>query len=133
MSLETRAIYAPPYAFRITNDIFGTVASEYAYRIFAPCLITPLCSCSVPGKYPVTSTKLINGILKQSQNLTNLEILSEELISKQPANTFGWLATIPTTLPLSLANPITILPANKDWTSKKDLLSNTSAIASFIS
>ena len=36
--------------FLNTKLIFGTVASEYANRIFAPCLMTPLCSWSVPGR-----------------------------------------------------------------------------------
>jgi hypothetical protein len=44
-------------------------------------------------------------MLKQSQNLTNLEILSEESMSKTPAKIFGWFATIPTTYPASLAKP----------------------------
>ena len=46
-------------------------------------------------------------MLKQSQNLTNLAILSEQFMSKQPARTFGWLATTPTTLLFNLPKPTT--------------------------
>ena len=65
-------------------------------------------------------------MLKQSQNLTNLAILSEEFISRQPASTFGWLAAIPTEFPLSLANPITIFDENNNILSQteKDVFTN---------
>jgi hypothetical protein len=43
----------------------------------------------VPGKNPGTSTNVIIGMLKESQNLTNLAALTEELISKQPARFVG--------------------------------------------
>src|SRR3989344_335631 len=91
----------------MTREIFGTVASEYAYNTFAPCLIMPLCSWSTPGRYPVTSTKFIIGIEKLSQNLTNLAIFPEEFMSRQPANTDGWLATMPIAMLFNLANPTT--------------------------
>ena len=51
--------------------------------------IIPPCSCFVPGKNPGTSTKVIIGILKQSQNLTNLAPFLEESISRHPAKTKG--------------------------------------------
>ena len=91
--------------------IFGTVASANANKSFAPCFIIPLYSWEVPGKKPGTSTKVIIGILKQSQKRTNLAAFLAELLSKQPANTIGWLATIPTGDPVILANPVIILAA----------------------
>ncbi len=47
-------------------------------------------------KKPGTSTKLTIGILKASQKRMKREDLSDALMSKQPAITFGWLAMIPT-------------------------------------
>ena len=35
-SWGTHCQYEPPYALRVTTVILGTVASEYAYSIFAP-------------------------------------------------------------------------------------------------
>lgn len=71
------------------NVILGTVASPYAYNNFAPCLIIPPYSWFEPGKNPGTSTNVINGILNESQNLTNLAALTDESISKQPARFVG--------------------------------------------
>ena len=85
---------------------FGTEASENAYKNFAPCLIMPPHSWSVPGRKPGTSTKVMRGMLKQSQNLINLVALSHELMSRTPDKTSGLFATIPTELPSSLAKPI---------------------------
>ena len=45
---------------------------------------------------PGTSTKVTTGMLKASQKRTKRAALMELLISKQPAKTKGWLATIPT-------------------------------------
>ena len=41
-----------------------------------------------PGKNPGTSTKVTRGILKASQNLTNLAPLTDELISKHPSQKY---------------------------------------------
>jgi len=38
-----------------------------AYRILAPCRITPACSLIHPGRYPGRSTSVMIGILKASQ------------------------------------------------------------------
>lgn len=38
----------------------------------------------LPGRNPGTSTNVIIGILKASQNLTNRAPLTDELISRQP-------------------------------------------------
>ena len=75
---------------------FGTVASLNAYSSFAPWRMMPPYSCEVPGKNPGTSTKVISGMLKASQNRTKRAPLSEALMSSAPAMTFGWLATTPT-------------------------------------
>lgn len=72
------------HTFRVITVNFGTVASAYANKSLAPCRIVPLCSCCTPGRNPGTSTKVINDILKASQNLTNLAALTEALLSKHP-------------------------------------------------
>nr|CRL71905.1 hypothetical protein CPGR_00786 [Mycolicibacter nonchromogenicus] len=59
----------------------------------------PLYSCSVPGRNPGTSTSSTIGMLKQSQVRMNRAAFSEALMSRQPANWVGWLATIPTVRP----------------------------------
>lgn len=41
---------------------------------------------NLPGKNPGTSTNVTIGMLKESQNLTNLAPLTEAFISKQPGN-----------------------------------------------
>ena len=87
--LEAITSYAPPYAFLVITVSLGTDASENAYSSLAPCLIIPPCSCSVPGRKPGTSTKVTSGILKASQNLTNLAALVDASISKHPARTEG--------------------------------------------
>lgn len=81
--------YAPPYAFLVIKVIFGTVASQYAYNNFAPCLMIPVCSYCLPGKNPGTSSKVTIGILNASQNLTNLAPFIEQSVSNHPANTCG--------------------------------------------
>ena len=65
------------------------MASVYANSSLEPCFIIPPYSCLVPGKKPGASTNVIIGILKQSQNLTNLAAFLDESISKQPARTNG--------------------------------------------
>ena len=89
MCLEAITSYAPPYAFLVITVNFGTEASENAYSSLAPCLIIPPCSCSVPGRKPGTSTKVTKGMLKASQNLTNLAAFVDASISKHPAKTDG--------------------------------------------
>ena len=68
----------------------------------------PLYSWEVPGKKPGTSTKVTIGILKQSQKRIYLAAFQEESISRHPANTIGWFATIPTVFPPILAKPTII-------------------------
>ena len=90
---------------------FGTVASQKANRSFAPCLMMPPYSCAVPGRNPGTSTKVMIGMLKQSQNRTNRAALVDEAMSRHPASTIGWLATTPTVEPSMRANPMMMFAA----------------------
>ena len=45
------------------------------------------------------------GMLKQSQVRTNRAAFSEALMSRQPANWVGWLATMPTGRPSTRPKP----------------------------
>src|SRR5699024_5396601 len=112
IDLLFKATYAPPKALRVITVILGTVASEYAYKILAPWRIIPPCSCVTPGKNPVTSSKVMREILKESQKRINRAILSLESISRLPAKYFGWLQTSPTVCPLIFAKPTTTFLAN---------------------
>ena len=122
---EHMAMYPPPYALRRMTVIFGTVASLNAYRSFAPCLMTPACSCSTPGRYPGRSTNVMRGIPNASQNRMNLAPLSEESTSSTPARTIGWFATIPTVSPSTRAKPTTRFAAQLAWTSRNSELSHS--------
>src|SRR5919198_5825788 len=106
------AMYAPPYALPIMHVTLGTVASQYANSSLLPCLMIPLCSWSAPGRYPGVSTSVTIGMLNASQNLMKRAALLDEFISKAPAKYIGWLATMPTDLPLILAKQTTIFSAN---------------------
>ncbi|MCY1186417.1 hypothetical protein D9M73_272890 [compost metagenome] len=66
----------------------------------------PPYSCEVPGMKPGTSTKVITGILKASQKRTKRAALIELLMSRHPANTSGWFATMPTDWPSMRAKPM---------------------------
>ena len=65
----------------------------------------PPYSCAVPGRKPGTSTKVTIGMLKQSQKRTKRAALRELSMSRQPASTIGWLATMPTVEPSRRAKP----------------------------
>src|SRR5207244_11939945 len=71
MCFEHMTSYAPPYAFRVITVTFGTVASLYAYRSFAPFGMIPPYSCAVPGTQPGTSKNVRGGSVKQSQQRTH--------------------------------------------------------------
>ena len=71
----------------------------------------PPYSWAVRGRKPGTSTKVNSGMLKASQKRTKRAPLSEALMSRAPAMTFGWLATTPTALPSRWANPTTMFIA----------------------
>ncbi len=93
----------------------------------------PPYSWAVPGRKPGTSTKVTIGMLKQSQKRTKRAALREESMSRQPASTIGWLATMPTVWPSSRARPIRMLPAWSGCSSKKSPSSTTFSISSFMS
>src|SRR3972149_80775 len=65
-------------------------------------------SCAVPGRKPGTSSNVTSGMLKQSQNRTNLAPLSDALMSRHPARWAGWVAATPAGRPFSRRNPTTI-------------------------
>ena len=63
--------------------------AKYLHTFYTLHLIGVMESHSVdldhpPGRNPGTSTKVMSGMLKQSQNLTNLAALTEALMSRQP-------------------------------------------------
>jgi hypothetical protein len=72
----------------------------------------------VPGRKPGTSTKVTIGMLKESQNLTNLAAFTEASISKQPAKFYGWFPTIPTTCPSTSPKPVRMFFAKSGIISK---------------
>jgi hypothetical protein len=45
-------------------------------------------------------------MLNASQNRTNRAALIDDLMSRQPASTSGWLATMPTVWPSMRAKPV---------------------------
>ena len=112
----------------MTNVNFGTVASAYANSSLAPCRIIPPHSWTTPGRNPGTSSKVTNGMLNASHVLMNLAALIEASISKHPARTFGWLATIPTVLPSNLAYPMMMFSAYELNNSMKKPSSTISSI-----
>ena len=57
---------------------------------------------------PGTSTKVTTGMLKASQKRTKRAALIELLMSRQPASTSGWLATMPTDCPSMRPKPMTM-------------------------
>ena len=112
---------------------FGTVASAYAYRSFAPLRMMPPCSCAVPGKNPGTSTNVTSGMLNASQNRTKRAAFTDASMSSTPARTIGCCATTPTLRPSRCAKAQMMLRAQPSWTSSISPSSNTRRIASFMS
>src|SRR2546428_13847169 len=72
-------------------------------------------------------------MLKASQNLTNRAALTDESMSRVPALTLGWFATIPIEYPLSLASPMTMFWAQSDCISNSSLPSTIRVMISRIS
>ena len=72
-------------------------------------------------------------MLKQSQKRTKRAALRELSMSRQPARTIGWLATMPTVEPSIRAKPVMMLRAKSGCSSKKSASSTTFAISSFMS
>ena len=79
---------------------------------------------------PGTSTKVTRGMLKASQNLTNLAALTDALMSSTPAIWSGCCATTPTERPSTLANPTAMLGANLSCTCMKSPPSTTEVMTS---
>src|SRR3990167_7107160 len=93
----------------------------------------PPYSWLVPGMKPGTSTNVTTGMLKASQKRTKRAALIELLISRQPANTRGWLATIPTVWPSMRAKPMRMFLAYSGCSSKKSPSSTVLTMSSFMS
>ena len=72
-----------------------------------------------PGRKPGTSSKVMIGMLKASQKRTNLAPFTDALMSRHPAATFGWLATMPTVRPFMRAYPTMMFFAWSAMISKK--------------
>ena len=85
-------------------------------------------SWAVPGRNPGTSSKVTSGMLKASQKRTKRAALTEASMSRQPARTEGWLATIPALRPPKRAKPTTMLGAYAAWTSRKWRSSTTASM-----
>ena len=98
----------------------GTVASQYAYSSFAPWRMMPAYSWAVPGRKPGTSSKVTIGTLNASQKRMKRAAFSLAAMSRHPARTAGWFATMPTTRPPSRAKPQRMLRANASWTSNHE-------------
>jgi len=113
--------YRPaPYAFRTTTQIFGTVASDIAAIIRAPCLMIPCRSTAVPTMKPGTSARNSSGMPNASQVWMNRAALSAESTNKTPPLCSGLLAITPITYPASRPNPVTTSRAHSAWTSKNE-------------
>ncbi len=106
---------------------------QYAYRSFAPWRMTPLCSWSLPGRKPGTSTSVTSGMLNASQVCTKRAAFSEAWMSRTPAREAGWLATMPTTWPSRRARPQMMLVAQLACTSKRSPSSTISSITARMS
>ena len=70
----------------MVTHIRGIVAFAYAKASWAPWRIIPRHSRSFPGWNPGVSTKVIIGILKASQKLTNRALFCDAEMSKVPAS-----------------------------------------------
>ena len=82
---------------RTTTQIFGTVASDTAVIIFAPCLMMPCRSTAVPTMNPGTSARNSSGTLNASQSWMNRVALSAESTNSTPPLNIGLFATTPVT------------------------------------
>ena len=83
MCLLDMTQYAPPYALRVMTVTFGTVASANANSSFAPCLMIPPYSWTVPGRKPGTSSNVTSGMLNASQNRTNRAPFTDASMSRR--------------------------------------------------
>ena len=92
---------------RTITQIFGTVASETALIILAPCRMMPWRSTAVPTMKPGTSARNTSGTLKASHIWMNRAALSAESTNSTPPLNIGLLATTPIAWPSSRAKPMT--------------------------
>ena len=83
------------------------------------------CRAGSPG----TSSKVTSGMLKASQKRTKRAPFTEASMSRQPARTAGWLATMPTLRPPKRAKPTTMLGAKCACTSRKRPSSTTASMS----
>ena len=105
---------------RTTTQILGTVASDIAAIILAPCLMMPCRSTAVPTMKPGTSARNSSGMPNASQVWMNRAALSAESTNSTPPLNMGLFAITPVTCPSSRAKPVTTSRAHSAWTSKKE-------------
>jgi hypothetical protein len=105
---------------RTTTQIFGTVASEIALIILAPCRMMPCFSTALPTMKPGTSERKSNGTLNASHIWTNRVTLSAESTKSTPPLNIELLPTTPTASPSSRPNPTVTSRAHSAWISKKE-------------
>src|SRR5260370_2299319 len=99
---------------------FGTVASEVAYSILAPCRMIPSFSTCEPTRKPGTSIRYTSATLKASHMRMERAALSAESESSAPPFCIGWFATTPTEWPPARAKPITMFFAHVGLISNHD-------------
>ena len=109
---EFIAMYAPPYALRVTTVTRGTCASANAWSSFAPRRTTPPSSWSMPGRYPGMSTSTTSGTPNASHIRTNRAAFSADSRSRQPPSRIGLLAITPTVRPPSRPSTVTMFGAH---------------------
>src|SRR5919107_5230809 len=126
--------YSPaPYAFRTTTLTCGTVASDTAVTIFAPCRMIPARSTSVPIMKPGTSARYTSGTLNASHNQMNLAALSALSPNSTPPRTAELFAMMPTVSPSMRPKPVTSSAAKSGLTSKNDASSTRPSMTSWMS
>src|SRR3954468_17733635 len=115
------------------TDTCGTVASETAVIILAPCRMMSCRSTSLPIMKPGTSAKYSSGTLNASQSQMNRAALSAESTNSTPPLTAELLATMPTGEPSIRPNPTTSSGANSGLISKKESASTSPSMMSWTS
>ena len=98
----------------------GTVASDTALIILAPCRMMPCRSTAVPTMKPGTSARNSSGTLKASQSWMKRVALSAESTNSTPPLNIGLLATTPIGWPSSRAKPTTSSRAHSAWISNSE-------------
>ena len=111
----------------------GTVASDTAKSIFAPCRMMPCFSTAEPTVKPGTSWRNTSGIPKASHSHTKRAALSAEFTSSVPPSTFGWLATMPTGWPPILASAVITFLAHSGFIGKHSPSSTMALMTRYMS